>query len=122
MSSSNINSVIAVVPVKNQDAAVGWYKKLFGRDADIVPMEGVAEWQLAENAWIQVTADPERAGTATAIIGVNDIEVQCSACAASNVSHGEVVEIPEIIKMVEVIDPDGNKVVFVQDISDGVGV
>ena len=120
MSSSNINSVIAVVPVKDQDTAVGWYKKLFGRDADIVPMEGVAEWQLAENAWIQVTADPERAGTATAIIGVNDIEVQCSACTTSNVSYGEVVKYPGLIKMVEVIDPDGNKVVFVQDISDGV--
>ena len=58
MSCSNIYSVIAVVPVKNQDKAVGWYKKLPGRDADVVPMEGVAEWQLAENAWLQVTADP----------------------------------------------------------------
>ena len=70
MSSSNINSVIAVLPVNNQDIAVEWYKKLLGRDADIVPAEGVAEWQLAENAWIQVTTDPERAGSATVIIGL----------------------------------------------------
>ena len=119
MSNSNINSVIAVVPVKDQNRAVGWYKKLFGRDADIVPMEGVAEWRLAENAWIQVTADTERAGTATAIIGVNDIEVQCSDFTASNVPYGEVVEYPGIVKMVDVIDPDGNKIVFVQDISGG---
>jgi len=117
MSSSNINSVIAVVPVKNQDKAVGWYKKLLGRDADVVPVEGVAEWQLAENAWLQVTADPKRAGSTTVIIGVDDIDAQCNACAAANVSHGEVVEYPDIIKMIEVIDLDGNKVAFVQDIS-----
>ena len=117
MSSSNINSVIAVVPVRNQDTATGWYKKLLGRDADIVPVEGVAEWQLAENAWLQVTTDPERAGSTTVIIGVNDIDAQCSSCVAANVPHGEVVEYPEVIKMIEVIDPDGNKVAFIQDIS-----
>lgn len=77
----------------------------------------MAEWQLAGNAWLHVTADPERAGSTTVIIGVNDIDAQCSACAAANVSHGEVVEYPKIIKMIEVIDPDGNKVSFVQDIS-----
>ena len=117
MPSSNINNVIAVVPVRDQDTAVGWYKTLLGRDADVVPVEGVAEWQLAENAWLQVTTDPERAGNTTVIIGVNDIDAQCSACASANVSHGEIVEYPEIIKMIEVIDPDGNKVAFVQDIS-----
>ena len=117
MSKSNINSVIAVLPVKDQDAAVLWYKKLLGRDADIIPVDGVAEWQLAENAWIQVTTDPERAGSATVIIGVNDIESQCKFCAAANVPHGEIIEYPEIIKMIEVIDPEGNKIAFVQDIS-----
>jgi hypothetical protein len=74
MSNSNINSVIAVVPVKDHDTAVEWYKKLLGRDADVVPMEDVAEWQLTENAWLQVTTDPDRAGKTTVIIGVNDAE------------------------------------------------
>ena len=37
--------------------------------------------------------------------------------AEANVSLGEVVEYPEIIKMADVVDPDGNKVTFVQDIS-----
>lgn len=117
MSGANINSVIAVVPVNDQDTAVAWYKTLLGRDADIVPADGVAEWQLAENAWLQVTTDPERAGNTTVIIGVNDIEVQRSACAKSGVPLGEVVEYPGIIKMAETVDPDGNKVAFVQDIS-----
>jgi hypothetical protein len=33
------------------------------------------------------------------------------------VSLGEVVEYPDIVKTVEAVDPDGNKVTFVQDLS-----
>lgn len=117
MSSSNINSVFAVLSVRKQDDAVRWYANLFGRNADMIPVEGVAEWQLADSAWLQVTADSERAGASTVIVGVNDIEAQCRTCAEANVPHGEVVEYPGIIKMIEVIDPDGNKIAFVQDIS-----
>lgn len=50
MSSSNINSVFAVLSVRKQDDAVRWYANLFGRDADMIPVEGVAEWQLADSA------------------------------------------------------------------------
>lgn len=120
MSKTNINSVIAVVSVKDQDTSVRWYKKLLGREADLVPDEGVAEWQLAENAWLQVTTEPEHAGGSTVIIGVNDVEVQQRACVEAGVSVGEVVEYPDLVKLIEVVDPDGNKVAFTQDISGGV--
>jgi predicted enzyme related to lactoylglutathione lyase len=117
MLTTNINSVIAVIPVKDFTKATTWYKKLLGRDADIVPTEGVAEWELAENAWIQVSNEPERAGSATVVIGVNDISAQSNACSEANMPLGDIVEYPEIIKMAEITDPDGNKVAFVQDIS-----
>ncbi len=86
-------------------------------DPDVVPMEGIAEWQLVENAWIQVSIDPERAGNTTVVIGVNDVEVQRKTCLDANVPVGDIVEYPDVIKMVEIIDPDGNKIAFVQDIS-----
>ena len=119
MSNTNINNVVAVISVKDQQSAVGWYTRLLGREADVVPMDGVAEWLLADNAWLQVGIDPERAGYTTVIIGVNDIDVQRSFCEKAGVPLGEVVEIPQTIKMAETADPDGNKVVFVQDISGG---
>lgn len=123
MSNTNITNVVAVVPVKDQQKAVGWYTKLLGREADIVPADDVAddvaEWRLADNAWLQVGADPTRSGYTTVIIGVNDIDVQRSFCEKAGVPLGEVVEYPEIIKMAETVDLDGNKVVFVQDISGG---
>lgn len=120
MSKSNMNSVIAVLQVNDQEKALEWYKKLLGRDADFVPMEGVAEWQISENGWIQVTVDttnPDRIGKATVIIGVNNIEMQSNLCDKNDIEHSEVIEYPEIIKMFEVIDPDGNKIAFVEEIS-----
>lgn len=117
MPTKNINSVISVIPVKDFEPALEWYKKLFERAPDVVPMEGIAEWQLVENAWIQVSIDPERAGSTTVVIVVNDVEAQRKVCLDANFPIGEVVEYPEIIKMAEVIDLDGNKISFVQDIS-----
>jgi predicted enzyme related to lactoylglutathione lyase len=122
MANVNINSVIAVVPVKDQATAVDWYKKLLERDADIVPTEGVAEWQLADNAWLQVTADPGRAGSTTVIIGVNDLDAQLDSCSKAKVTLGDIIEYPDIVRMAEAVDPDGNKIAFVQDISGGSGL
>ena len=36
MSIVNLVNMISVIPVKNYDKAVSWYKKLFGCDADVV--------------------------------------------------------------------------------------
>lgn len=119
MSSTNIANVVAVVPVNDHRKAVGWYTTLLGREADVVPTDEVAEWQLADNAWLQVGADPERAGHTTVIVGVHDIDAQRGLCENAGIPPGEVVEIPELIKMAETADPEGNKVVFVQDISGG---
>ena len=116
MSIVNLESVIAVVPVTDQVTAVNWYKKLLGRDADVVPVEGVAEWQLAEKVWLQVTTDPDNVGNTTVIISVSDIDAQRTACAEANVSLGEVVKYPGVVKMVDAIDPDGNKITFVQEL------
>ncbi len=117
MLNHNINSVISVIPVKNFEEALDWYKSLFGRDPDVVPMEGIAEWQIVENAWIQVGIDPDRAGNTTVVVGVNDVEAQRKICLDANLSIGEIEEYPGLIKIAEISDPEGNKIAFVQDIS-----
>ncbi len=116
---SNIVNVVAVVPVKDHEKSVAWYSKLLGREPDLVPDEGVAEWQLADNAWIQVGLDEPHAGHTTVVIGVNDIDAQRLTCEKAGVPLGEIVEYPEIIKMAEASDPEGNKIAFVQDLSAG---
>lgn len=114
---STINSVIAVIPVKDFNSALDWYIKLFDRNPDVQPMEGIAEWQLVGNAWVQLTVAEECSGNTTVIIGVDDAEGMRQECLEKDLPAGELIEYPEVIKMFEVSDLEGNKVSFVQDIS-----
>ncbi len=115
MSESNLTSVVAVLPVSDHGEAVKWYQNWIGRAPDVEPVEGVAEWQLAENAWIQVAADPGSAGRTTAVVGVQDLEAQRSACAAVAVAVGEVVD-HGVVRTATAVDPAGNEIVFVQEV------
>ncbi|MEZ0471567.1 VOC family protein [Luteimonas salinilitoris] len=115
MSGSNLVSVVGVLPVTDYAKGVKWYQKWIGRAPDVEPMEGIAEWQLAENAWIQVSADPESAGHTTVVVGVKDIDAQRSECAAVDVAVGDVRDYG-FIKVAEAVDPAGNKIMFVQEV------
>lgn len=115
---STLISVVSVLPVADHSAAVAWYAKWIGRAPDVEPMEGVAEWQLAPNAWIQVSVEPESAGRTTVVLGVAEIDAQRAACEAAGVSWGDVNDYG-FVKTAEAVDPAGNKIVFVQDLSDG---
>jgi hypothetical protein len=115
MSESNLVSVVGVLPVADHAEAVTWYQKWIGRGPDVKPMEGVAEWQLAKNAWIQVFVDPESAGHTTIVVGVADIDTQRAACTAANVVVGDVSDYG-FVKTAEAVDPAGNKILFVQEI------
>jgi len=118
MSEPNLASVVAVLPVTDHGEAVKWYQNWIGRAPDVEPMEGIAEWQLAGNAWIQVAVDPESAGRTTAVVGVKDIDAQRSACAAVAVAVGEVIDYG-VVRTAEAVDPAGNKIVFVQEVPQG---
>lgn len=121
MSIQALINVTSVVPVKDFEASFNWYQTFFDREPDVLPMEGIAEWQLAENAWVQVSIDPDRAGSTSVVICVKDVEAQRATLSSFNLPIGEIVEYPEIIKMVEIADPDGNKNSFVQDLLNGSG-
>ncbi len=107
-----VKNVVAVLPVADHAAAVAWYKQWIGRDPDVEPVEGVAEWQLAENALIQVSHDPETAGGTNVVIGVEDLDAHVANLAAEGVTCGEIQDYG-FIKLSDVTDPGGNKISFV---------
>ena len=43
-----IDKVLADVAVDDFALTLTWYERLLGRPADAAPMEGLAEWHLAE--------------------------------------------------------------------------
>lgn len=112
---SNFANVVGVLPVTDHPEAVAWYEKWIGRGPDVKPMDGVAEWQLAENAWIQVAVDPAAAGRSSVVVGVRELARQCADCAAAGVEVGEVNDYG-FLKLAEAVDPAGNKIIFVQEV------
>jgi hypothetical protein len=110
------NDIAAVVATRDYAVARSWYSSLIGREPDLEPIEGVAEWQIAATAWLQLMEDPDRAGRSAVRIGVDDLEAQIADLTSLGIETGEVVVIADVVKVLDVADPDGNEVSFVQDL------
>ena len=52
-----IINALAGIMVSDLTTAEAWYEQLLSRPADARPMEGLAEWKLADGGWIQVFQD-----------------------------------------------------------------
>lgn len=49
-----IKSLVSVFKVLNIEQSVAWYTKWLG-EPDVIPMNGVAEYQLSPNSWLQLS-------------------------------------------------------------------
>ena len=114
--SNNFTGLVSVLHVCNFEEAVEWYAKWLGRQPDVTPDEGIAEWQLVENALIQVSAtpDPSLAGKSYVVCCVRDVEAQKKVCLNAGVTVSEIQDLG-FIKLAQISDPAGNTVMFVQE-------
>ena len=64
--------VFAGIPVRDYDSALEWYKRLLGAEPAFYPNDIEAVWQLAEDRYVYIIQDPERAGGAVSMIWVDD--------------------------------------------------
>jgi hypothetical protein len=64
--------VFAGIPVKNHTSAVQWYELLLGAEASFYPNQVEAVWQLAEDRFVYIIEDHERAGGGVSMIWVDD--------------------------------------------------
>lgn len=115
------NDIAAVVATNDFQVARAWYVGVLGREPDLEPVEGVAEWQITATAWLQLISDAERAGKSAVRFGVDDLDVQIAELSEAGIAAGEPVVIADMVRVVDVSDPDGNEVSFVAEITaDGV--
>ena len=64
--------IFAGVPVRDYKQAVDWYRRLLGAHPTFYPNEVEAVWQLAEDRYVYIIEDPDRAGGAVSMIWVDD--------------------------------------------------
>jgi glyoxylase I family protein len=102
--------LLAVVPVSDLQASDRWYATLFGRPADNNPMPTLVEWQVLPGAWVQVFADPERAGSALLNFAVDDLETQIAELSERGMRPGEITDANKGVRLSTFTDPDGNTI------------
>jgi predicted enzyme related to lactoylglutathione lyase len=103
--------LLAQMTVSDLDRAVNWYARLFGREPDARPMDGLVEWHLGEAFGIQVWLDPERAGRSTMVLDESDLDARATTLDAAGLSY----QGPQAVtasRVVQLADPDGNQIVI----------
>jgi len=104
------NDIAAVVATRDYTAARSWYSRVIGREPDLEPVDEVA-------AWLQLVVDPDRAGKSMVRIGVVDLAAQIAELNDAGIATGESVVIADMVKVVDIADPDGNEVSFVEEMT-----
>jgi catechol 2,3-dioxygenase-like lactoylglutathione lyase family enzyme len=112
-----MNDICAVVATRDFATARSWYSGILGRDPDLEPVDGVAEWQITATAWLQLVDDADRAGKSAVRFGVSDLAAQIAELNDAGITAGEPVVIADLVRVVDVADPDGNEVSFVAEIT-----
>lgn len=108
-----IVNALAGIMVSDLTTAEAWYEQLLDRPADSRPMDGLAEWKLANGGWIQVFQDRERAGSSSVTFLVSGLEDQLAELKAKGISVDRSTT-SDYVKTATVTDPAGNRVVFAE--------
>lgn len=109
-----MKSLISVFQVSDIDQSLNWYKKWLG-EPDVIPMEGMAEYQITPNAWLQLSCDESSdKKTSTIVIGVEDIHSTHQSLQNNGIEVSDVVDY-EVVLVVDTFDPDGNQITFAQE-------
>lgn len=104
------------------DQSIEWYQNVLGM---------TLLYRMDEMGWCELTSPVERVnvglsvvetvaaeGGATLTFGVTDIDAARAALESQGVRFdGETQTIPDMVRLATFFDPDGNKMMFFQDLS-----
>ncbi|MEY2848542.1 MAG: hypothetical protein RI885_1207 [Actinomycetota bacterium] len=115
-----ITRLLAQLAVSDLAGAESWYGRLFGREPDARPMDGLLEWHLTGSFGVQVWADGDRVGQATIVLHESDLSGRVAALDAAGIEHDDVTDATSAW-ILPLADPDGNRIVFTGSLSAGPG-
>jgi glyoxylase I family protein len=110
-----VNRVLAGIAVADVDAARSWYELLFGRPADELPMEGLAEWHVPSGGVVQLVASVERAGRSMLTLDFEDLERELAAIRDRGLDVGPLDDTTsDKVLIATTTDPEGNAITLVE--------
>lgn len=104
------------VPVRDFDTALAFHRSWLGREPDLVPQPGMAEWTIVDGCDLQLYASAAAGGHAVVRLGVDDIEAARAAAVVVGVQVSQIEDVGGFIRFAEFRDPEGNAFGFVQEL------
>ncbi len=109
-----IDVLFAGVAVRDLDAALPWYRRLFGRAPDIVPNDDEVMWHVSTAGWVYVVRDNERAGRGLVTLCVRDLDAFVAEAAARGAMGGPIVPVGDAGRKAAYHDPEGNLIALIE--------
>jgi hypothetical protein len=100
--------VFAGIPVRDYGSALEWYKRLLGAEPAFYPNDVEAVWQLAEDRYVYIVQDPDRAGGAVCMIWLDDPTAEVKRISARGLEPVDIEKHDSVWKYV-FRDSDGNE-------------
>jgi len=108
-----IDQLLAVVPVSNMTTAQEWYERLIGHPEDNHPMDTLCEWKVSTRGWLQVSLDPERAGSSLLNFAVDDLDQHVHDLKERGLVSGNIETANKGVRLSTIVDLDGNRITFI---------
>ncbi|MGH3062967.1 MAG: VOC family protein [Gaiellaceae bacterium] len=101
--------------VRDIDAARQWYTGKLGFEETYFDESG--RWAKLERGAMQIAlaeGEPEDGGVAT--VDVDDVKAEADRLRADDIEVGTVLELHNEVRLLDVYDPDGNRMQLVQEL------
>jgi catechol 2,3-dioxygenase-like lactoylglutathione lyase family enzyme len=102
--------------VRDIDDARGFYTSKLGFTETYFDADG--RWAKLERGDMQIAiaeGEPEEGGVAT--VDVKDVKAEAERLRGLDVEVGTVVELHDELRLLDIFDPDGNRIQLVEDIA-----
>lgn len=102
--------------VRDIDDARGFYTSKLGFTETY--FDGDGRWAKLERGAMQIAiaeGEPEEGGVAT--VDVDDVKAEAERLRGLDVEVGTVVELHDELRLLDIFDPDGNRIQLVEDIA-----
>lgn len=110
------------IGVSDLDRSIAWYGDLFGAEL-LYRLEDLAWCEMKSpvarvNIGLSQVEEVKQGGGATLTFGVTDMDAAAAMLEAKAIrTDGGIMDIPAMVRLLTFFDPDGNALMFYQDLS-----
>jgi catechol 2,3-dioxygenase-like lactoylglutathione lyase family enzyme len=98
------------ISVRSLAGSLDWYKRLLGREPDLLDGDHAAVWDLAEGRSLYIQSDPEQAGHVLFTMYFDDLDAVIAAIAQRGIEPARHATNEGSVRMFTFQDPDGNEI------------